>query len=103
MDTVKPYECSQCGSTSFDDAGFRQVRCSHCGSLFKVLTDDPTLTINKGARVIFGKNAQVEIRGDMEVQDGANVDIQGKVVLVKGKQKRIFQLKLIEKGDKTIR
>jgi DNA-directed RNA polymerase subunit RPC12/RpoP len=99
MDTLKPYECSQCGSTSFDDAGIRQVRCSQCGSLFKVLTDEPKLTILKGANVVFGKNANVEIHGDVEIQGGADVDIQGKILLVKGTQKRIFYLKLIRKGD----
>ncbi|MGB8251572.1 MAG: hypothetical protein WCF08_00015 [Anaerolineaceae bacterium] len=95
---IKPYECTQCGSTDFEESGIKRVTCAHCGSLFEVLTDDPTLTINKGARVIFGKNSNIEIRGDMEVQDGADVDIQGKVVMVKGKQKHLFQLKLIEKG-----
>jgi DNA-directed RNA polymerase subunit RPC12/RpoP len=99
MDTIKPYECTQCGSTAFEDASSRQVRCSHCGSLFKVLTDEPKLTILKGANVVFGKNANVEIHGDVEIQDGADVDIQGKILIVKGKQKRVFDLKLIKKGN----
>jgi DNA-directed RNA polymerase subunit RPC12/RpoP len=99
MDKIKLYECSQCGSTDFEDAGPQRARCSHCGSLFKVLTDEPKLTILKGANVVFGKNANVEIHGDVEIQDGADVDIQGKILLVKGSQKRIFDLKLINKGD----
>lgn len=95
----KLFECSQCGSTDFVEAGSRQVRCSHCHSLYQVLTDEPKLMILKGANVVFGKNANVEIHGDVEIQDGAKVDIQGRILLVKGKQKRIFDLKLINKGD----
>jgi DNA-directed RNA polymerase subunit RPC12/RpoP len=98
MDKVKAYECSQCGSTDFEDAGVRQVRCTHCGSLFQVLTDEPKLTILKGANVVFGKNANVEIHGDVEIQDGADVEIEGRILMVKGEQKRIFNLKLLEKG-----
>jgi uncharacterized Zn finger protein len=97
---IKPYECSQCGSTDFNDAGTRRVRCAHCGSLFEVLTGEPTLIINKGAKVIFGRNANVEVRGDVEIQSGANVDIQGKITVLKGNKKQNFQLKLIQPGDK---
>ncbi|MBN2676558.1 MAG: hypothetical protein JXR32_00675 [Anaerolineaceae bacterium] len=100
MDTIKPYECSQCGSTDFEDAGMRQVRCSHCGSLFQELKDEPKVTILKGANVVFGKSANVEIHGDVEIQDGADVDIQGKIVIVKGQQKRFFDLELIKPGSK---
>jgi hypothetical protein len=96
---IKPYECTQCGSTDFDDAGTRRVRCAHCGSLFEVLTGEPTVTINKGANVTFGKNANVEIRGDFEIHEGANVDVQGKIVVVKGNKKQEFKLKLILSGD----
>ena len=95
----KLFECTQCGSTDFEEAGSRQVRCSHCRSLYRVITDEPKLTILKGANVVFGKNANVEIHGDVEIQDGADVDIQGKIMLVKGKQKRIFRLELLEKGS----
>jgi uncharacterized Zn finger protein len=95
---IKPYECTQCGSTDFEDADTRRVRCAHCGSLFEVLTNEPKLTINKGAHVVFGKNANVEIRGDIEIQDGANVDVQGKIVVLKGNEKRNFNLKLIRNG-----
>jgi DNA-directed RNA polymerase subunit RPC12/RpoP len=99
LNMIKLYECTQCGSTDFNDAGIRQVRCSHCGSLFRVLTDEPKLTILKGANVVFGKNANVEIHGDVEIQDGADVDIQGKILLVKGKQKRVFGLELIRESN----
>jgi adenine-specific DNA methylase len=95
---IKPYECTQCGSTEFEDAGVKRVRCAHCGSLFQLLTGEPTVEIAKGANVTFGKNAHVVIHGDMDIQGGANVDIQGDVVVQKGKKKRKFNLKLIEPG-----
>jgi hypothetical protein len=98
---IKPYECTQCGSTDFEDVNAKRVRCTHCGSLFQLLTGEPNLVINKGANVIFGKNSNVEIRGDIDVQSGANVDIQGKVTVLKGNKKQPFSLKLIRTG-KTI-
>jgi uncharacterized Zn finger protein len=99
MDQLKLYECSQCGSSDFEETDVRQVRCCHCGSLYQVLTDEPKVTILKGANVVFGKNANVEIHGDMEIQSGADVEIQGRILMVKGKQKRIFKLELLEKGQ----
>jgi len=96
---IKPYECTQCGSTDFEDDGAKRVRCTHCGSLFRLLTGEPTLVINKGAKVVFGKNANVEVRGDIDVQSGANVDIQGKVTVLKGNKKQEFSLKLLQAGD----
>ena len=97
---IKPYECTQCGSTSFEDISSKRVQCSHCGSLFQFITNEPTLVIKKGANVTFGKNANVEIRGDIEINDGAKVDIQGKVEVLKGGQKQELTLKLIQGKDK---
>lgn len=93
---LKTFECTQCGSTDFDDIENHRVRCSYCGSRFEVFHDEPRLRINKGAHVIFGDHANVEIRGDMEIESGANVDIRGKVTLLKGKGKKEFTLDLIE-------
>lgn len=92
---IKPYECTQCGSTDFEDVSAKRVRCAHCKSLFQLPVHEPGLVINKGAKVIFGRNADVEIRGDIEVQSGATVDIQGKVTMLKGNKKQEFNLKLI--------
>lgn len=93
---IKSFECTQCGSTQFEHAGAKRVRCAHCGSLFQVLTDEPTLEISKGANVVFGKTADVEIRGDVEIEDGAQVNIEGKVTVLKGGKQREFKLILIE-------
>jgi ribosomal protein L37AE/L43A len=97
---IKSYECTQCGSTEFEDVSTKRVRCSHCGSLFQVLSNEPTLVINKGANVVFGKSANVEIRGDIEVQDGAKVDVEGKVTVLRGGKPQQFNLKLIKVGQK---
>jgi uncharacterized Zn finger protein len=92
---LENYECTQCGSTDFEQAGIRRVRCAHCGSLFEVLTDEPKLTILPGADVTFGKTADVEVHGDVEVQPGAKVDVEVKIIIVKGNQKRSFKLRRI--------
>jgi hypothetical protein len=96
---INPYECTQCGSTEFEQAGPKRVRCAHCGSLFQVLTGEPTLVISKGANVVFGKNADVEIRGDLDIEDGARVDIEGKITVLKGGKQQEFKLELIEDED----
>jgi DNA-directed RNA polymerase subunit RPC12/RpoP len=96
---IKLYECTQCGSTNYEQVGPKRVRCAHCGSLFRVLTDEPTLVISKGANVHFGKTADVEIRGDLDIEDGAEVNIEGKVTVRKGGQQRLFKLELIEGED----
>jgi DNA-directed RNA polymerase subunit RPC12/RpoP len=93
---IKPYECTQCGSTDFEDLGGGRVRCSHCGSLFEVLTKEPKVVINKGANVVFGKNADVEIRGDMRVESGANVDVEGHVTVLSDGKPAQFELKRVE-------
>ena len=96
---IKPYECTQCGSTNFKDVGPKRVQCTYCGSLFQLLTGEPSVVISKGANVVFGEHADVEIHGDIEIEDGANVDIQGKVSVVKGNKKQEFHLKLIKAGE----
>jgi ribosomal protein L37AE/L43A len=95
---IKPYECTQCGSTDFEDIQSKRVCCIHCNSLFQLITNEPKVVINKGAKVIFGKNANVEIRGDIDVQSGANVEIQGKVTVLREGKEQKFSLKLIEDG-----
>jgi len=93
---ISSFECAQCGSTEFIEVGARRVDCAYCKSQYQLITKEPVLVINKGANVIFGKNADVEIRGDIEVQSGANVDIQGKVTVHDGNKKQDFQLTLIK-------
>ena len=95
---ITPYQCTQCGSTDLKETDKNLLRCSYCGSLFKVVTPEPELMIRKGANVVFGKNAHVEIRGEVEIEDGAHVDVQGKVTLVDKNAQQ--ELKLVEKGNR---
>ncbi|HTX92997.1 MAG TPA: hypothetical protein VMC09_17425 [Anaerolineales bacterium] len=92
---IKPYECTQCGSTDFEDAGPDRVRCAHCGSLFEVVTREPTLTIDEGADVVFGKNADVEIHGEVDIKRGAKVDIEGRLEVDQDSTKKKFDLRRI--------
>ena len=94
---ITAFECSQCGSTEFEEIKKRKVRCAHCGSLFQVITNTPVVTISEGANVVFGRTANVEIKGDMEIEKGAKVEILGKVTVLEGKQPKEFKLKLIKK------
>jgi DNA-directed RNA polymerase subunit RPC12/RpoP len=98
---IEAYECTQCGSTEFDEIGNYRVRCSFCGSQFEILHQEPHIKIKKGAHVTFGEHANVEIRGDMEIDSGADVDIRGKVTFLKGKEKQGFALKLIQEKKHT--
>jgi DNA-directed RNA polymerase subunit RPC12/RpoP len=98
-DMIKPYKCTQCGSTDFKDVTAKRVRCAYCNSLYQLTVKEPTVIINKGANVVFGKHAKVEIRGDMEVEGGANVEILGNVSVLKGGKKQEFKLELIKAGE----
>jgi hypothetical protein len=95
---ITAFECSQCGSTKFEEVENRKVRCAYCGSLFQIVTNAPVVVISKGANVVFGRNADVEIRGDLEVKNGANVEISGKVTVLEGNQKKDFRLKWIKES-----
>lgn len=87
------YECTQCGGTDLKRIGENQMRCAYCGSVFAVAApDEPRVVIRKGANVTFGKNANVEIRGGLEIEDGAHVEINGKLTLIqKGDENLIEQ------------
>ena len=95
---IKTYECTQCGSTAFEDVNNKRLRCIYCGSLFQLITNNPAVAINQGAKVVFGRKSNVEIRGDLEIQNGANVDIRGNVTVMRGNKKQKFGLKLIQAG-----
>jgi hypothetical protein len=97
---IKPYECTQCGSTDFEEVSAKRVRCAYCQSMFQLPANEPGLVIDRGAKVVFGRNADVEIRGGIEVQSGAMVDVQGKVTVLKGNKKQEFNLKLIRDHEK---
>jgi hypothetical protein len=94
-DPLQVYECTQCGATDFEALAAARVRCAYCGSLFERIEAAPKLTIRKGANVVFGPHAQVEVRGGVEIEPGARVDIQGRVVLVGGEKVPGLQLRYL--------
>jgi hypothetical protein len=52
------------------------------------------VTIMKGAKVTFGKNANVTIKGGLTIQEGADVEINGKITLIeKSEDKKIQEAK----------
>ncbi len=82
---IKNFKCPQCGSSDFNKEEKRRMRCAYCFSLFETSEDSITrggVIIKKGAKVTFGKNAKVIIRGGLEIEDGAEVNIMGTLTLI---------------------
>ncbi len=91
---IKNFKCPQCGSSDFNRQKDNLVRCAYCGSLYEVperfFANRGNVVIQNGAKVTFGKNANVLIHGSLEIENGAEVDILGKITLVeKGDDKKI--------------
>jgi hypothetical protein len=92
---MKLFECTQCGATEFTRLDARTLRCAFCASRFLQERPAARLTIRKGANVVIGPKAQVEVRGGMEIEPGARVDIQGHVVLVNGEEIADLRLRFL--------
>ncbi len=91
---IRNFSCSQCGSTDFKEENRNRFRCVYCTSLYQTEDQDernrPNITIKKGAHVVFGKNADVRMKGGMEIEGGAHVTILGKITIVtKGRDEQI--------------
>ena len=86
---LEKFECTQCGSSDYESLPDSKIKCSYCGTVFKVKNeqgDKPKVIIRKGANVIFGEKSNVTIKGGVSIEEGANVSFLGK-------------LEIIEKGD----
>ena len=79
----KAFNCSQCGASELKQTSGGKLRCTYCGSIYKIASRGPSVIIKKGANVVFGKNAKVIIAGGMEIEDGANVKVEGEITLLK--------------------
>jgi len=91
------YNCSQCGAKDFEEEGEDKLRCTYCKSLFFIekRSDDFGVTIEKGAKVVFKPSADVTILGKLEIEDGADVEFDGKIKLIeKGSEGKIKKKKL---------
>lgn len=93
----KGYKCSQCGAKDFEEEGEDKLRCVYCKSLFFIEKgrDDFGVTIEKGAKVIFEPTADITILGSLEIEDGAEVVLDGKIKLIeRGSEDKIKNSKL---------
>lgn len=97
---ITNFKCTQCGSSDFEQEGEDKLRCTYCSSLYEVekppkkAKKSSGVTIMKGAKVRFGKNANVTIKGGLTIQEGADVEFNGKITLVeKSEDKKIEEAK----------
>ena len=82
---LEKFECPQCGASDYEKLNDNNIKCSYCGTVFKVNNEpaeQPKVLIKKGANVIFGKNSNVIIKGDVKIEDGAKVEFLGKLEIV---------------------
>ena len=93
----KGYNCSQCGAKDFEEEGKDKLRCSYCKSLYFIekTSSDSGVTIEKGAKVVFEPTADITIMGTLEIEEGAEVVLDGKIKLIeKGSADKIKNNKL---------
>jgi hypothetical protein len=82
--TMLQAQCSQCGATDFDRRTDELVSCAYCQSVYKLKADprESNIIISKGANIVIGKSANVIIRGNIEIESGAKIDILGRLEIV---------------------
>ena len=82
--TMLQAQCSQCGATDFDRRDDELVSCAYCHSVYKLKADprESNLVISKGANIVIGKSANVIIRGNIEIESGASIEILGRLEIV---------------------
>lgn len=90
MKTEK-FDCPECGSHEYESLADNKIKCSYCGTVFKVKDEPgekPKVIIKKGASVIFGEKSNVTIKEGVSIEEGAKVLFLGK-------------LEIVEKGDEN--
>jgi hypothetical protein len=91
------FQCTQCGSTDFDPEGETRLRCRYCRSLYEVhgkqgggRKGGVRVHIKNGANIVVGKNARIVVRGDILVEKGAKVKMDGTLTLIeRGSDERV--------------
>jgi len=98
---ISALQCTQCGAPQLEKRDGDRFVCPYCGSVYRAMGEKPAVVIRSGANVVFGKNAKVVVRGGLEIEDGANVRIDGELVLEKrASSQSIEAAKLrLERGD----
>jgi hypothetical protein len=88
---MQAHKCGHCGGGELEWKSDTDVVCLHCRTRYrKVPKAQPKVVISKGANVVFGPNAKVTVRGGMEIEEGANVRVEGDLE---------FELEIVELGD----
>ena len=80
--TDTPFVCSQCGGTDLELVGEGKMRCPFCSSLYSYAARGPTVVIRKSADVVLGPKAKVIIRGGLEVEEAARLQVDGEITLL---------------------
>lgn len=82
--TILQAQCSQCSATDFDRRDDELVSCAYCHSVYKLKADprESNVIISKGANIVIGKSANVIIRGNIEIESGASIEILGRLEIV---------------------
>jgi hypothetical protein len=82
---LEKFECPQCGAGDYETLTDNKIKCSYCGTVFKVKDEParkPKVTIKKGANVIFGGKSNVTIKGGVSIEEIANISFLGKLEIV---------------------
>lgn len=75
---MRAHRCGSCGGSELTWTSDTDVTCAHCGTRYrKVPKAAPKVVIKKGANVVFGPSAKVVVKGGMEIEEGANVRVEG--------------------------
>lgn len=94
---IKGYKCVHCGSGDFSKEPENRMRCSYCKSLYVVQkkeTKSSGVFIRRGAKVRFAKDSHTTVKGQLYIEDGADVQFLGKItVLEKASDEAIRQAK----------
>lgn len=82
--TMLQAQCSQCGATDFDRRNDELVSCAYCHSVYSLKADprESNVVISKGANIVIGKTANVIVKGNIEIESGAHIDILGRLEIV---------------------
>jgi len=58
------------------------MRCPFCGSLYSYAVRGPSVIIRKSGTVVMGRNAKVIVKGGLEVEEGAELQVEGELTLL---------------------
>lgn len=92
---MRAHRCGHCGGMDLEWTSAEDVTCRHCKTRYrKVPKAEPRVVVHRGANVTFGPNAKVKIRGGLEIEEGANVRVEGELE---------FELEIVELGTGDVR